>query len=223
MNIYAIPAALAFVINLALCLIVFFDNPKGIVNRVFTLCILSFVAWNAGELIMITSEHHEMALIGVKIIFCGVFLFPIFFLHFSYVFPQKFTHFFDGWRNLILYAAPLAILTPFILLLQVDIGRVLKIGSIFLLRIHFSRALLESHVLAIILALIGLAYFAWGITNFILSYRRYQNHPPEAANFVYFTGHKFHVFYWPCFTCGQLPLGIRLFLLFRGQPLFFID
>lgn len=171
MNIYAIPAALAFVINLALCLIVFFDNPKGIVNRVFTLCILSFVAWNAGELIMITSEHHEMALIGVKIIFCGVFLFPIFFLHFSYVFPQKFTHFFDGWRSLILYAGPLAILIPFILLLQVDIGRVLKIGSIFYYVFTF-KGPLESHVLALILALIGLAYFAWGVTNFILSYRR---------------------------------------------------
>ncbi|MGQ9694491.1 MAG: ATP-binding protein [Thermodesulfobacteriota bacterium] len=171
MNIYALPAALAFVINFALCLIVFFDNPKGIVNRVFTLCILSFVAWNAGELIMITSEHHEMALIGVKIIFCGVFLFPIFFLHFSYVFPQKFTNFFDGWRSLILYAGPLAILIPFILLLQVDIGRVLKIGSIFYYVFTF-KGPLESHVLALILALTGLAYFAWGVANFILSYGR---------------------------------------------------
>ncbi len=171
MNIYAIPAALAFVINLALCLIVFFDNPKGIVNRVFTLCILSFVAWNAGELIMITSEHHEMALIGVKVIFCGVFLFPVFFLHFSYVFPQKFTHFFDGWRSLLLYVGPLALLIPFILLLQVDIGRVLKIGSIFYYVFTF-KGPLESHVLALILALIGLAYFAWGVANFILSYRR---------------------------------------------------
>lgn len=171
MNIYALPASLAFVINLALCFIVFFDNPKKVVNRVFTLCILSFVAWNAGELIMINSEHHDMALIGVKIIFTGVFLFPIFFLHFSYVFPQKFTPFFDGWRSLILYVLPLSILIPFILLLEVDIGRVLKIGSIFYYVFTF-KGPLESHVLALILSLIGLSYFGWGVTNFILSYRR---------------------------------------------------
>ena len=51
MSVYALPAALAFAINLTLCLIVFWNNPKGIVNRVFTLLILSFVGWNAGELI----------------------------------------------------------------------------------------------------------------------------------------------------------------------------
>jgi signal transduction histidine kinase len=111
-----------------------------------------------------------MALVGVKIIFAGVFLFPIFFLHFSYVFPQKFTHFFDGWRSAILYAGPVALLVPFILLLQVDIGRVLKIGSIFYYVFTF-KGPLESHVLAVVLSLIGLGYFSWGVVNFIISYR----------------------------------------------------
>src|SRR3972149_8027732 len=111
MSVYAIPAALAFAINLTLCLIVFFNNPKGGVNRVFTLFILSFVAWNAGELVMINSDQHSMALVGVKIIFAGVFLFPVFFLHFSYVFPQKLTRFFAGWRSAILYTWPVVLLT----------------------------------------------------------------------------------------------------------------
>jgi signal transduction histidine kinase len=171
MNVYAIPSALAFAINLTVCLIVFYDNPKGVVNRVFTLLILSFVAWNAGELIMITSNVHSIALVGVKVIFTGVFLFPIFFLHFSYVFPQKLTRFFDGWRSLILYAGPVALLIPFILLLQVDIGRVVKIGSIFYYVFTFHGPL-ESQLLALILALIGLGYFTWGVVNFIVSYRQ---------------------------------------------------
>ena len=170
MSVYALPAALAFAINLTLCLIVIFNNPKGVVNRVFTLLILSFVGWNAGELIMINSDLQSMALVGVKIIFAGVFLFPIFFVHFSYVFPQKFTHFFDGWRSAILYAGPVALLVPFILLLQVDIGRVLKIGSIFYYVFTF-KGPLESHVLAVVLSLIGLGYFSWGVVNFIISYR----------------------------------------------------
>ncbi len=169
MNVYALPAALALAINLTLCLVVFFDNPKGVVNRVFTLLILSFVGWNAGELIMINSDQHSMALIGVKIIFAGVFLFPVFFLHFSYVFPQKFTRFFDGWRSTLLYAGPAILLIPFVLLLQVDIGRVLQIGSIFYYVFTF-KGPLESHVLAWVLSLIGLGYFSWGVLNFILSY-----------------------------------------------------
>ena len=171
MNIYAIPAALAFATNLALCLIVFLNNPKGVVNRVFTLLILSFVAWNVGELIMVNSDHTSTALIGVKIIFTGVFLFPAFFLHFSYVFPQSRYDFFRGLKSVLLYAGPLVLLIPFIWLLQVDIGRVLKIGNIFYYVFTF-KGPLESHLLALVLALVGLGYFAWGLVNFGVSYRQ---------------------------------------------------
>jgi len=171
MSVYALPAGLAFAINLTLCLIVFFNNPRGIANRIFTLLILSFVAWDAGELILIYSDNPSMALVGVKVIFAGVFLFPVFFLHFSHVFPQKLTRFFDGWRSGILYVGPVALLAPFILLLQVDIARVLKIGSIFYYIFSF-KGPLESHVLALVLSLIGLGYFGWGVVNFIISYRQ---------------------------------------------------
>ena len=165
------PAALALIINLTLCLIVFFDNPKGVANRVFTLLILSFVGWNAGELIMINSSDPDIALMGVRIIFAGVFLFPVFFLHFSFLFPQKLTRFFDGWRSAILYGGPVALLVPFVLLLQVDIGRVLQIGSIFYYIFTF-KGPLESHILALILSLTGLGCFGWGVVNFIISYQQ---------------------------------------------------
>ncbi len=171
MSIYAIPALVAFGINLTLCLIVFFDNPRSIVNRVFTLLILSFVAWNGGELIMINSDHPLTAMGGVKIIFAGAFLFPVFFLHFSNVFPQQPNHFFDSWRSLILYVVPVALLVPFILLLQVDIGRVQKIGNIFYYVFTF-KGPLQSHVLALLLSLNGIGYFGWGVVNFIFSYRQ---------------------------------------------------
>ena len=171
MSVFAIPAALALAINLTLCLIVFFNNPRGVVNQVFTLLMLSFVAWNIGELIMIQSDFHATALIGVKVIFAGIFLFPVFFLHFSYVFPQRLTYFFGGWRSVLLYIGPVAFLVPFILLLEVDIGRVLKIGSIFYYVFEF-KGPLESHILAVILSLTGLGCFSWGVVNFILFYRQ---------------------------------------------------
>lgn len=170
MSIYALPSALALAINLTLCLIVFFNNPRAIVNRVFTLLILSFVGWNAGELIMINSDQPSTALVGVKIIFAGIFLFPVFFLHFSYVFPQKLTRFFDGWRSAILYTWPVVLLTLFVLLLEVDIGRVLKIGNIFYY-VFTLKGPLESHVLALLLSLTGLGCFIWGVVNFLISYR----------------------------------------------------
>lgn len=171
MNVFAIPAATALAINATLCLVVFFNNPRGVVNRVFTSLILSFVVWNIGELIMITSDLPETAMIGVKVIFVGVFLFPVFFLHFSYVFPPKLSRFFDGWRSLFLYLWPVGLLIPFILLLQVDIGRLLKIGNIFYYVFTFHGPL-ESKLLALLLSLNGLGYFVWGVVNFIISYRQ---------------------------------------------------
>src|SRR4030065_1411938 len=166
MSIYAMPSALALAINLTLCLIVFFNNPRAIVNRVFTLLILSFVGWNACYFLMINSDQPSTALIGVKIIFAGIFLFPVFFLHFSYVFPQKLPLFFDGWRSAILYTWPVVLLTLFVLLLEVDIGRVLKIGNIFYY-VFTLKGPLESHVLALLLSLTGLGCFIWGVVHLL--------------------------------------------------------
>jgi signal transduction histidine kinase len=171
MNVYALPAAMALAINATLCLVVFLNNPRGIVNRVFTSMILSFVAWNIGELIMVMSDHPSTAMLGLKIIFAGVFLFPVCFLHFSYVFPQQLSRYFDGWRSLLLYLGPVGLLIPFLLLLEVDIGRLIQIGNIFYYVFTF-HGRLESYLLALLLSLIGLGYFIWGVVNFIISYRQ---------------------------------------------------
>ncbi len=52
MNILALPAALAFTMNVTLCLIVPSSNPKNIANRLFACFVLSFATWNVGEFIM---------------------------------------------------------------------------------------------------------------------------------------------------------------------------
>ena len=66
MNIFALPAALAFTMNLTLCLIV-----------------LAFATWNLGEVVMISSLNPVHAIFGVKVIFAGLTFAPLFFLHFS--------------------------------------------------------------------------------------------------------------------------------------------
>ena len=172
MSIYALPASLALAINLTLCLIVFLNNPKGVANRVFTLLILSFVAWNTGELIMISSNDPDIALLGVKAIFAGVFLFPVFFLHFSFLFPQKLTRFLEGWHSAILYVGPVALA-----------GSLSSFSSRWTLRGYcrsgpssITSSVLKGRwspsLLALVLALIGLGCFSWGVVNFIISYRQ---------------------------------------------------
>jgi len=72
MNIFSLPAALAFTMNLTLCLIV-----------------LSFATWNLCEVVMISSLNPVHAILGVKVIFAGLTFAPLFFLHFSFVFPAR--------------------------------------------------------------------------------------------------------------------------------------
>jgi hypothetical protein len=56
MNILALPAALAFTMNLTLCLIVLSSNPKNIPHRLFACFVLSFATWNVGDIIMMISS-----------------------------------------------------------------------------------------------------------------------------------------------------------------------
>jgi hypothetical protein len=57
MNILALPAALAFTMNLTLCLIVLCSNPKNIPHRLFACFVLSFATWNVGEIMMVSSPN----------------------------------------------------------------------------------------------------------------------------------------------------------------------
>ena len=72
MNILALPSALAFTMNITLCLVVLSSNPKNIANRLFACFVLSFVTWNVGEFVMINSQNPGSAVLGVKIIFAGL-------------------------------------------------------------------------------------------------------------------------------------------------------
>jgi two-component system sensor histidine kinase HydH len=169
MNLLALPTALAFTMNLILCLIVLSSNPKNIAHRLFACFVLSFATWNMGELIMVSSTNLVYAIFGVKVILVGLTFAPLLFLHFSFVFPfKRKSQWSKGWRLLLLYFIPVTILVTFFLTFQIDIERFKELRSIF----YYGLLLKEPQIFLIFLGLVtlfsGLCIY-WGIRNLIQS------------------------------------------------------
>jgi len=76
MNIYSLPAIIAFTLNFSVALIVLFDNPEAPLNRWFSAFIGSFVLWNISEIIILNGANIESALIGAQILY-ALFLLPL--------------------------------------------------------------------------------------------------------------------------------------------------
>ena len=143
MNILALPAALAFTMNLTLCLIVLSSNPKNMAHRLFACFVLSFATWNMGEFIMINSINPVHAIFGVKVIFVGLIFAPLFFLHFSFFFPfKRESRWARGWNLLFLYMIPVAILVTFFLAFRIDIERFKELRSVFYYGLLFEEPLI---------------------------------------------------------------------------------
>jgi two-component system sensor histidine kinase HydH len=171
MNILALPAALAFTMNLTLCLIVLSSNPKNMAHRLFACFVLSFATWNIGEFIMINSIHTVHAIFGVKVIFVGLIFAPLFFLHFSFFFPfKRESQWARGWRLFLLYLIPLAILVTFFLAFQIDIERFKELKSVFYYGLLFEEPLIFLVFLGLIALFSGICIY-WGIENLIQSLR----------------------------------------------------
>jgi len=171
MNILALPAALAFTMNLTLCLIVLSSNPKNMAHRLFACFVLSFATWNMGEFIMISSIDPVNAIFGVKVIFVGLIFAPLFFLHFSFFFPfKRESQWARGWMLFFLYIIPLAILVTFFLAFQIDIRRFKELRSVFYYGLLFEEPLIFLVFLGLIALFMGVCTY-WGIENLIQSLR----------------------------------------------------
>lgn len=169
MNILALPAALAFTLNLTLCLIVLSSSPKNIPHRLFACFVLSFAAWNIGEVMMISSPNPVHAIFGVKVIFAGLTFAPLFFLHFSFVFPIKRpSRWAEGWRLVSLYLIPVAIMATFSLTFEIDMERFREMKSVF----YYGLLLEEPSIFLVFAGLVSLFWgicMYWGIKNLIRS------------------------------------------------------
>ncbi|NWF92308.1 MAG: GAF domain-containing protein [Syntrophaceae bacterium] len=171
MNILALPAALAFTMNLTLCLIVLSSNPRNVAHRLFACFVLSFATWNIGEFIMINSVNPVHAIFGVRVIFVGLTFAPVFFLHFSFVFPfKRETRWVKGFRLLLLYLIPMAILVMFFLTFRIDIERFKELRNVFYYGLLFDEPLIFLIYLGLIALFSGVCIY-WGIENLIQSLR----------------------------------------------------
>ncbi len=215
MNILALPAALAFTMNITLCLIVLSSNPQNIANRLFACFVLSFVTWNVGEFVMINSGSHETAVLGVKIIFAGLAYAPVFFLHFSLVFPVKQRIPFFKRNNLVvLYLIPAVILTLFFSLFAIDIQRLEEMKNIFYYALK-SKEPLVFQIFIIIIGCVASVYVYWGIRN-LISALKITRLPKQKLQIKYLI--------FGIVSVGVVGAGINLsnHFLKLGWPVFFL-
>ncbi|UCD72382.1 MAG: GAF domain-containing protein [Syntrophobacterales bacterium] len=215
MNILALPAALAFTMNITLCLIVLSSNPKNIANRLFACFVLSFVTWNVGEFIMINSENPENAVLGVKIIFAGLAYAPVFLLHFSLVFPLKQRIPFFRRNNLIiLYLIPAVILALFFSFFAIDIQRLEQMKNVFYYALKFEEPLVFQ-IFILIIGCVASIYVYWGIRN-LISALKITRLPKQKLQIKYLI--------FGIVSVGIVGAGINLsnHFLELGWPVFFL-
>ena len=215
MNILALPAALAFTMNITLCLIVLSSNPKNIANRLFACFVLSFATWNVGEFIMINSQDPENAVLGAKIIFAGLVYAPVFFLHFSLVFPLKQRIPFYRKKNLIiLYLIPAGMLTLFFSFFPIHVHPLEQMRNVFYYALKFEEPLVFQ-IFIFIIGCVGGIYVYLGIRN-LISALRTTRLPKQKLQIKYLI--------FGIVSVGIVGAGITLsnHFLELGWPVFFL-
>ena len=171
MNISALPTALAFTMNLTLCLVVLSSKPKNMAHQLFACFVLSFAGWNMGELIMVSSLNPLRAILGVRLVFVGLTFAPLFFLHFTFVFPSKRkSEWAKGLRIFVLYLMALALVLTFFISFRIDVERYKELRNVFYYGLLLEEPLIFLVFLGLYALFSGICIY-WGIRNLIQSLR----------------------------------------------------
>jgi two-component system sensor histidine kinase HydH len=215
MNVLALPTALAFTMNLTLCLVVLSSKPRDTAHRLFACFVLSFATWNLGELIMISSVNPVRAIAGVKVIFVGLTLAPLFFLHFTFVFPSEGRSAWGrGYRLLFLYLIPLALLVTFFLSFRIDIERFKELRNVFYYGLLFAEPITFLIFLGLLAVFSGV-WIYWGISNLIESLRTTRM-PKQKLQI------KYLIFGIVSMALVGTVINLSNYFLKMGWPIFFL-
>jgi signal transduction histidine kinase len=215
MNILALPSALALTMNLILCLVVLSSNPKNVGHKLFACFVLSFATWNLGELIMINSVNPVRAIWGVKVILVGLTFAPLFFLHFSFVFPfKKKSEWAKGFKLILLYLIPMAILVTFLFTFRIGIEQFKELRNVFYYGLLFEEPLIFSFFLGLIALFSGICIY-WGIKNLIQSLQTTRI-PRQKLQI------KYLIFGMITMAIAGTVIHLSNYFLKLGWPLFFL-
>jgi signal transduction histidine kinase len=215
MNILALPTALAFTMNVILCLVVLSSKPKDVAHQLFACFVLSFATWNMGELIMISSVNPLHAIFGAKVIFVGLTFAPLFFLHFSFVFPlQNKSEWSKGFKLFLLYLIPIAIVVTFFLTFRIDIERFKELRNVFYYGLLFEEPLIFLIFLGLIALFSGICIY-WGIKNLIQSLRTTRI-PRQKLQI------KYLIFGIITMAIAGTVINLSNYFLKLGWPIFFL-
>lgn len=168
MNIYSLPATIAFTINFSIALLVFLDNPKKILNRWFAGFVLIFAFWNLSEIIILNGSQYEKALFGAQILYRVLFFVPAFFLIISYIFPRPNKKFVSTrWLHLLIFAVPILILAFSFPDFKISLLPLSELKNVYYYQIKIT---LDPTI--ILLLVVALAYIGLGTFNLIRKLER---------------------------------------------------
>lgn len=158
MNIYSLPAIIAFTLNFSVALIVLFDNPEAPLNRWFSAFIGSFVLWNISEIIILNGANIESALIGAQILYRIIFITPAFFVIIAYLFPRNFhPRTKNIYFRISLFALPILLLVLSFPNFQIQLVPLQKLPQSYYYQLHFSTGFTF-----ILLVAVFFSYLTWG-------------------------------------------------------------
>ncbi|NOY78404.1 MAG: hypothetical protein GXO76_11110 [Calditrichaeota bacterium] len=221
MNIYSLPAVIAFTINFSLAVLVFLDNPQDSLKRWFSGFVLIFAIWNFSEIIILNSPQYEKALLGAQILYRALFLAPAFFLIISYLFPKpnrKFQQ--NGWLEGLILALPILALVVSFPNFTVELQPLTAFKNIYYYRIKI--ALTPAFLF---LLTIAFTYMGWGTINLMKKLKKARtNRERNQIRFllvgvlsiflIYILVNAFHSYYSKLFSFYFFSTLLTLFVSF---------
>ncbi len=158
MNIYSLPAVIAFTLNFSIAMLVLLDRPGDTLNRWFSGFVFLFAVWNLAEIIILNSVHYEKALLGAQILYRALFLTPPVFLIIAGIFPRTDRHRpFKPWHQVAILALPVLIMIS-----SFPDFNIFPVPLSNFRNIYYYRIRITSGISILLLIVLSLVYIAWG-------------------------------------------------------------